>query len=646
LSRPPKIAFARAPAAFEGPAPSPGVHPSAPVTRSRSDAILAKSLCELGVVHVSFGSVFERMGSRVPPRALDLGLSRVGAVPRTDTTRVTREARPAALRARSAPASSPRPTRAMPRTGATLVALLLAAALGAARAAPARRLAAARAGAGAPPATAGDVLAALAGDGGRVRLPLCDCAPAAGEPLGLSCEREGFFVAAFERRGSWVAGGGAVPLARAICCRPCLPGGPLGGDNEPPQAPVALVSLGCHASTDALAGARCEGGPGAAGLVVGYSDAVAVAAAGGAAYPTDAARCCTPAVLTDAGEAWELERCDCAAADEAAGGDPVSCGPLPGDGGGPAAHRLLVGFDAVRFSPVAHTVPVGPARCCGVCLAPARRRPADADCAALDGCSRGRGVCALGRCECRPGWGGADCSRALGGRGAPYAWPPWAVALAVMAALTTAAALLALAARLGEMLAERDAAAGGGAGVDARRPLLEGIDEEDRGSVGSADTAGETELEEVEARIEAAAAAAAAAGEGEAAGEAEAAATPEEAAAPPEEAAAEPEAAAPPEPDGELEAGAPDGAAAAPDAPADETAADAAEKGDAGGAALASYAGVGPLADVGCAVCMVRPVQVALVPCGHVCMCRRCARRLARCPTCRSMIVRRQRLFV
>jgi hypothetical protein len=513
----------------------------------------------------------------------------------------------------------------MPRTGAPLAALLLAAALGAARAAPARRLGADRA--DAPPAAA--ALAALAGDDGRVRLPLCDCAPAAGEPLGLSCEREGFFVAAFERRGTWVAGGGAVPLARAICCRPCLPDGPLGGggDDDPPQAPVALVSLGCHASTDALAGARCEGGPGAAGLVVGYSDAVAVAAAGGAAYPTDAARCCTPAVLTDAGEAWELEHCDCAAAGESAGGDPVSCGPLPGDGAGPAAHRLLVGFDAVRFSPATHTVPVGPARCCGVCLAPTQRRPADADCAALDGCSRGRGVCALGRCECRPGWGGADCSRALGGRGAPYAWPPWAVALAVMAALSTAAALLALAARLGEMLAERDAAAGGGAGGNARRPLLEGIDEEDHGSVGSADTAGEAELEEVEARIEAAAAAAAAAGEGEAVGEAAAATAPEEA-------AAEPEAAAAPEPDGELEAGAPDGAAAA-------------EKGAAaGGAALASYAGVGPLADVGCAVCMVRPVQVALVPCGHVCMCRRCARRLARCPTCRSTIVRRQRLFV
>ena len=56
-----------------------------------------------------------------------------------------------------------------------------------------------------------------------VRLDLCECEPAAGFPHGLGCEREGWFVSNFEFQGTWMGGGGLVPLSRAICCRPCLP---------------------------------------------------------------------------------------------------------------------------------------------------------------------------------------------------------------------------------------------------------------------------------------------------------------------------------------------------------------------------------------------------------------------------------------
>jgi hypothetical protein len=43
-----------------------------------------------------------------------------------------------------------------------------------------------------------------------------------------------------------------------------------------------------------------------------------------------------------------------------------------------------------------------------------------------------------------------------------------------------------------------------------------------------------------------------------------------------------------------------------------------------------------------CDLCLL---QVALVPCGHANVCRRCSRRLQLCPFCRKEILRRQRIF-
>lgn len=46
------------------------------------------------------------------------------------------------------------------------------------------------------------------------------------------------------------------------------------------------------------------------------------------------------------------------------------------------------------------------------------------------------------------------------------------------------------------------------------------------------------------------------------------------------------------------------------------------------------------------AVCMDARVQCVFLPCGHACACRECARRMRRCPVCRVVVERRQKLFV
>ena len=51
---------------------------------------------------------------------------------------------------------------------------------------------------------------------------------------------------------------------------------------------------------------------------------------------------------------------------------------------------------------------------------------------------------------------------------------------------------------------------------------------------------------------------------------------------------------------------------------------------------------------VECKVCKARSVEVLFVPCGHVCVCRRCAGKEAimRCPLCRKKILKRMRCFI
>ena len=85
------------------------------------------------------------------------------------------------------------------------------------------------------------------------QMPLLDCAFATGSPNGLMCDKEGTFVVGWEKRGQWIAGGGSVPLSRALCCRLGVPDN-VTSETMPevpltPAKPVAAVSFGCHPST-------------------------------------------------------------------------------------------------------------------------------------------------------------------------------------------------------------------------------------------------------------------------------------------------------------------------------------------------------------------------------------------------------------
>lgn len=47
-----------------------------------------------------------------------------------------------------------------------------------------------------------------------------------------------------------------------------------------------------------------------------------------------------------------------------------------------------------------------------------------------------------------------------------------------------------------------------------------------------------------------------------------------------------------------------------------------------------------------CAICLVKPLEIVLNPCGHVCSCKDCVRNLKTCPLCRQVIENAKTVFI
>mmetsp|Transcript_46924 Transcript_46924/g.118766 ORF Transcript_46924/g.118766 Transcript_46924/m.118766 type:complete len:515 (+) Transcript_46924:336-1880(+) len=306
-------------------------------------------------------------------------------------------------------------------------------------------------------------------------LELTDCAYAEGAPHGLSCEKEGSFIVGFEGRGHWIAGGGIVPLSRALCCKLGVPGN-VTSEGQPdipltPAKPVAVVSFGCHLSTSETGKqVTCEGSGTSNSFLTGFRTAGVVQGAQGLRfYPYGAVECCTPALLLENGDLWSLDRHACVASTQ-----QENCAHDNG--------FVSVGFGGWRLTRSGTFVPVAPNICCQVSLGD-KIQPTE-ECRELNDCN-GRGRCSFGECQCFQGWTGPDCAEISGSGGAGIL-DSWQLAVVIIGATGMLASLLILCSHLIRLQQREEME---GMEDDMMEPML--LDE--AGSVGSVDTSDEEE---------------------------------------------------------------------------------------------------------------------------------------------------------
>lgn len=99
---------------------------------------------------------------------------------------------------------------------------------------------------------------------GKVQLKLCECERALGQPSGLSCQKQGWFLSSFERQGQWVSAINGVQVCERhlyLLCRRRDSGAGRPPPCWPDVAPEAQAPAG------AAAGQRTQHAAAAQGLL-------------------------------------------------------------------------------------------------------------------------------------------------------------------------------------------------------------------------------------------------------------------------------------------------------------------------------------------------------------------------------------------
>ena len=462
-------------------------------------------------------------------------------------------------------------------------------------------------------------------------LKLCHCEFSTAAS-GLECAREGAIIAGFEASGEYAgrASGdeGLVPLSRAICCVPCLDGvvdtgAKIGDvfprvtddvDGDAAIGTLRAMSVDCVGTRSTTRDGRDVSCP--AGTFLQGFKRVNKASSGSTAfyYPRDVGECCKVKFVLPSGEALGAESCACAPEQ----GVDVSCGGVNTARGTSENGAVITGFaNAINAMGALGTpmrVPSTPLTCCKTCVSKdASPQPLSDGCSHLNFCSA-HGDCVIdGHCECHVGWTGDDCGSVDDSADGMYgnAWQYGVMLSGVILGCCIRAMLCRHIEQVNLMRAQR---------FMMQEPVLRRatvnttvMDEWEEASDLSTSDDDDDDDDRHDGDVELADAAAANdARDGD-----------------------------------DSDANSSSGRDVVDNGEILPSSSVEVSEDEEGEPVLTKkskeHSGV---PDSECVVCMANAVQCVLIPCGHACMCRKCSRRMRRCPVCRVIVTRRQKLYM